>query len=294
MSIDTRGRTAAEGLRAATPPVDAGTMLRSMHERRRQRSRRVVIAATLAVALAVGVVSAAVRQSQAPAGPGRRPTPGPSCPAPFPSTRPIAQGQSVAGMTCLGGRSFRRELQVPMTFTLPPTLAVAIETGDSDYLFWAGRLRAGALDHDTGVVVMEQVVAIRPTLTPPEGAAAAVVVDTAAGTTAESVARWLSERPFVDGAVVTETTLGGRRAYRVDLSRGAANFIRNGQPYGWVFANGTGPQASRLGVGPDTHVRCWLLDVPGAGLAMVWSQTNRSQADLELNQPLVDSIRFGD
>ena len=283
MSIDTRGRTAADGLRTAGPPIDSGTMLRAMHDVRRRRNRRAILAGTLAAVVVAAVVLVAVRPAGHTAEPGRPPTTGTGCPTPFVGHQPLALGESLAGVTCLGGRSFRRDMAVPVAFTLPPTFTIVIENGQDRHWVWFARMQDGERDMDNGVTVMEQAVPVRPTTAAGNDIAVDGVRDPTAGTTPESVAQWLSKRPRVTRATVTATTLAGIPAYRVDLAQGEGLVP--------VFAQGS-PSGVRFGIAAGTYVRCWLFELPGSGLSLVWSQTHRDVADLAVNEAVVDTLRF--
>lgn len=291
MSIDTRGRMAADGLREAASPIDGGTMLRAMHDLRHRRNRRAVLAGAMAAVVVVSVVVVAVRPAVRTAEPGGGPTTGNGCPAPFAGVHPIASGEQIGGLTCLGGRTFRTGLAVPLAFELPPTFAVDIAASEVRTLLSVNQPRGGVPDHDwTRVVVTERVVAIeaKPAVgsTPMQ-----ILLDPTAGTSPQSVARWLTKRSFVAAATVTATTVAGYPAYRVDLT-GSGTPAPGGGPEIPVLTDKASDPSRLFTVWPGLHVRVWLFDLPGMGLAMVWSQSPRNEADLADADAVVNSLRF--
>jgi hypothetical protein len=294
VSIDTRGRMAADGLREAASPIDGGTMLRAMHDLRRRRNRGTVLAGVMAAVVVVSVVVVAIRPAAQNTEPGGRPTAGNGCPAPFAGVRPPAFGYQLAGLTCLGGRTFRADMSTPLTFELPPTFAVDIAASEVRTHLSLNQPRSGVPDHDwTAVLVTERAVALRPKLVGDLGAGGhwQAVVDPSAGTSPQSVARWLTKRSFVAAATVTPTTVSGYPAYRVDLT-GSGTPAPGGGPEIPVLTDIAADPSGLFTVWPRLHVRVWLFDLPGTGLAMVWSQSPRNPADLDVADAVVDSLRF--
>jgi hypothetical protein len=288
VSIESLARDAATDLRSsASGAVDVDAVLDWLEPASRRRTRRAVLAGMLVAAVVAGVVFVAVRPSAPTAQPGHGSTTGSGCPAPIAGLQPIARGEQLAGFTCLGGRTFRADLSVPLTFELPPTFAANLAFGHGDaYQIALNRLRAGTPDERTFVLVSERVRSVLLPIAYRGGQRD--VADPAAGTTSRSLARWLSMRPFVTDATVTATTLAGLPAYRVDLTGGGSLEVGDIP----VLANGPDGVDSWLAVRAGAHVRVWLFDLPGRGLAAVWSQTIRDVADLDVNDAVVQSIRF--
>jgi hypothetical protein len=290
VSIDIRGRMAADGLREAASPIDGGTMLRAMHDLRRRRNRRAVLAGVMAAVVVVSVVVVAVRPAAHTAEPGGAPTTGNGCPAPFAGVHPLAFGDQLAGLTCLGGRTFRTDLAVPLAFELPPTYAVDIAASEVRTLLSLNLLEGGVAHDQPRVLVTERVVAIKAK--PAVGSTPMqILLDPAAGTSPQSVARWLTKRSFVAAATVTATTVAGYPAYRVDLT-GSGTPATGGGPEIPVLTDKAADPSGLFTVWPGLHVRVWLFDLPGTGLAMVWSQSPHDEADLDVADAVVNSLRF--
>ena len=107
-----------------------------------------------------------------------------------------------------------------------------------------------------------------------EGARAVTYDDTweadpSAGTDAPSVARWLADRPFFSDAVTTRITVGGLPAWRVTptMRPGADLPVSKGVPAAPTFAG----NGASMGSGPDLDGEYVILDVPGAGLTVIWT-----------------------
>ncbi|MDP9241489.1 MAG: hypothetical protein M3O55_12780 [Actinomycetota bacterium] len=125
--------------------------------------------------------------------------------------------------------------------------------------------------------------------------------DPAAGTTAFSMATWLSNRPFLAGAKVTRTMVDGRPAWRVSaglkpgaqlavvkLGEGdvAPTFTEDNKT---TDSNRTTMAYNRTLTGDYT-----LVDVPGAGVTVIWSWTvGHPRATLAGNQAFVNGLSFG-
>ena len=113
-------------------------------------------------------------------------------------------------MQCLGGTRYKvTDMPVPVTVNLPANFR-----GEFNKL-GAATLEDYRSDLDqTGVTVFENAVPVRND--------ASWTRDPAAGTTAHSMATWLSQRPFLTNTTLTATTVGGRQAWLVtgDLKSG--------------------------------------------------------------------------
>jgi hypothetical protein len=268
MSIDELGRTAAaDARRKATQEVDPKMMLQQLH--RTHRNRNLVAVGVAVAAVAVGatllvrsdVLSADNQQ------PGvHAPSPAPFCPD---------------GATCLGGNRYRVALPVPVTISLPSNFrnqefnnigTQAVENYRNDV--------------NAGVTVMERVEPVKPD--------DSITRDPSGGSTAHAMAVWLSHRPFVVGARVTSTTVDGMPGWTVSATmrpgtRATAQIgAERGVP---TFAD----NASRSWFGPNlTSADYTLLDLPGGGVALIWSWTlDHNPAALAGNAGYVQGLSFG-
>ena len=270
MTLDARGRAATTDLRRATTQrVDPMIMLNELERNSRAKTRKNVIAAVAAAAALIAgglFVARAVggTTEQRPAGGQPSTHASPSC----------AGGPTV---TCVGANRYRVALTVPVTVTVPanfqPGLQVFNATTIEDY-------QTGDIAN-TGVTVQEDAVPTRND--------ASETRDPAAGTTALSMASWLAHRPFAVPTTVVRTTVQGRPAYQVDI------VLKKGAPL--LGMHNTDPAAPTFGTGmaawSTLKARYTLMDVPGAGVAVIWSWTFDRSAVLDGNQAFVDSVTFG-
>lgn len=275
MTIDARGRAATADLRrATTQEVDPMTMLTKLERTSRARTRNSVVAALAAVVVVVaGVIfmahSPQPSQPISPAGTN-------------PSSSRVTDNCPGGPITCLGGNRYRVALVVPLTVTVPPNFQGQLtnfgtnSTSLEDYRNDTGR--------NTGVTVLENAVPVKND--------ASWTRDTAAGTSALSVADWLAHRPFAFPTRVTTTTVGGRVAYQVSL------VLKPGAPL--VALHGSDRSAPTF-AGQNTEMAAWgqlqgrytLLDVPGAGVTVIWSWTYDKATVLAGNQAFVHGLSFG-
>jgi hypothetical protein len=274
MTIESLGRSAADAARRkAAREVDPTLMLRRMH--RTHRARVAGAAAAAAVVVALGAL--AVRQL----GPGTtdRQVPGGT---PSPSARGSDACQN-PGITCLGGGRLRAALPVPVTLAQPD----GFDATQTWHLIGRDSVEGYRLDVDnTGVTVMEGAVPVRDDGT--------WTRDPAAGTTATSVAQWLANRPFLQNAQLIQTVVGGLPAWRVTGSlRPGAPLPASKSP----FAVAPTFRADEATAGYATNLTgdYTVLDVPGAGLTVIWSWTT-SPGDptvVQGSQSTVDALSFG-
>ncbi len=194
-----------------------------------------------------------------------------------PSTRSSSACPGAPTVTCLGGNRYRVALTVPVTVTVPanfqPELQVFGANTIEDY-------QTGNIGN-TGVTVQENAV--------PSRNDASGTRDPAAGTTAQSMADWLAHRPFAVPTAVVRTTVGGKPAYQVDvvLKKGAPlRSMHNTDPAAPTFGSG-------MAAWGTLKARYTLLDVPGAGVTVIWSWTFDRFAVLGGNQAFIDSVTFG-
>ena len=272
MSIDELGRAAAAEARAsATAAVDTGTTLVRLHRMRRRRTAGSIIGA-LAVVAAVVVGGVLIgRNSHAESGP--RPA------TQNPPSRGICANPEVR---CLAADTFRfADLPVPITLRLPGNFQRQFSTGTDG-------IEGYRSDIDTtGVTVTEHA---RPTKYGP----ASWTRDPAAGNTAASMARWLSERPFLIHTTRTQTTVDGRPAWHVtgELKPGAA--LPAPKENGDVAPTFGRAHNDSMGYRADLTGQYTLLDLPGAGVTVIWSWTlNHPDRVLAGNQAFIDGLSFG-
>ena len=270
MSFETLARREAEDALASVGEVDAIDRLAELKQqaRSRRRTRGGLTAAAVALVLAAGtwLVTSQTGASE---------TPPPAAPPPSVRTEP---GLCGSGVTCLGNDRYKVALAVPVTLTLTPDFVDDLSFDPGDMTLDAYR-KAG----DAGVAVLEHAVPVKYD--------ESWARDPKAGRTAESMARWLSRRPFLEDTTLTPTTLGGLPAWHVtgSLKAGARlPAIKAGYAAPTFRTTGSGQAA----YGPLLTGEYTLADVPGAGVTVVWSWT-LSGEDLTPNQALIDSLSFG-
>jgi hypothetical protein len=278
MTIDARGRAATTDLRRATTQrVDPMTMLNDLEERSRSRTRAGLVAVLVTVALLIvgGVVLSRTdnRTSQPPGG------------GSSPSSSACA---GTPGVTCVGASRYRVAMPVPVTVTVPQTFQAELNVGQDPGLGMVEAYQDAPTA--TGVTIAEDAVPVRNDATWSQ--------DPAAGRTAQSMATWLAHRPFAEPTSVVPTTIGGLTAYQVDLALkpGAALLGRHGtDPAAPTFTNTGGNMGMGRtgGWGGLVRARYTLVDVPGAGVTVIWSWTLGPSALLDGNQAYIDSITFG-
>jgi hypothetical protein len=253
-------------------------MLRRLHLARRRRTRAAAGSAGLAVIVALllgGYVSGVIGQpveAGPPAGHGA------------PSDAPPAEVQllgRVCGdprVACLGGRRAEVALTVPFRVDVPRTFV-----GDFNF---GGPATVDDYRSDTdhvGVAVLE---GARPVTY--DGT---WETDLDAGTTAAAVARWLADRPFFSDAVTTRIMVGDLPAWRVTptMKPGVRLPANKGRATAPTFAG----DGSSMGTGPGLDGEYVLLDVPGAGLTVIWSWSYEKGPEvLTENRRYVDALRF--
>ena len=274
MTIDEFGRAAATELRRnAAIAVNPGTMLNRLHRRRHRRAAGSIIAA-LAVAAAV-VAGGVLISHDEPAKLHNKPV--------SPPTKTLTGLCANVEARCLGADKIRFVgLPVPVTVALPTTFPrdCSLESDTIDCF------RSDI--STTGVSVYERA---RPVKYDNSWSR-----DPAAGTTAVSMARWLSERPFLIHTTLGRTTVGGLPAWRVtgDLRPGAAlPAAKEGGDIAPTFASGIGYDGI-WGYRANLSGAYTLVDVPGAGVTAIWSWTlNHNQRALAGNQAFIDGLSFG-
>jgi hypothetical protein len=285
MSVDTRGQAAAEGLWAAEPAVDTDEMLAGLHRTRRSRNRRNV-AVVAAAAVAIAVLAGATIGHDQKASP---PVITPPHPAPSVAVRPCLP--QTPDVSCAGPIRFRIALPVALTAELPRTFWRGISVEPERARTFFRRLNAPDM---TGVYVLENAVVVRPDRHQDPGVATYVSPDPTVGRTARAVYQWLTSRPYLYVFDAGPTALAGYPAYQVEFaSNGGAHSTGADRPaYTPVFGTLEPRQQDFIGNDVGMKVRCWLLDVPGAGLTVIWSQTWGDPAALDRNDQLVYGLQF--
>jgi hypothetical protein len=280
MSIDVRGTAAAtEARRSAERAVDPAMMLRDLHRVRRRRRVAAIVGSAAVVAAVVGG-SALITNT-----PDHHRLVRPATsrtPSPATSTTPSPAGHCAQPrVQCLGNASYRVALRVPVTFSLPANF-------DSRFTVSEARaLDVYRTDVDqTGVTVMENPTPVKDDATWSR--------DPSAGTDAESIATWLANRPFLTHATLTRTTIGGLTAWRVAARlRPGARLPAPKAGFGAVaptFTAGPGTAGYR----PGFSAEYTLVDVPGAGVTVIWSwSVNHGERALTGNQAFIVGITLG-
>jgi hypothetical protein len=272
MTIDELGRAAAAEVRAgAETAVDTGIMLHRLHRMRHRRTAGSIVG-VLAVAAAVVVGSAVISHHT-----DAQSYPKPATTRTLPSTGICADPE----VRCLGANRFRFvDLPVPITLTLPADF-------QRDFTVRTEVIEGARSDIDTtGVSVNERAVPVRYDRS--------WTRDPSAGTTAASMARWLSQRPFLIHTTLTRTTVGGRPAWHVtgDLKPGAS--LPAPKERGNVAPTFGRDYNDSMGYRADLTGQYTLLDIPGAGVTVIWSWTvDHGNHALIANQAFIDGLSFG-
>jgi hypothetical protein len=270
MSLETRARQEAQDALASVRGVNAAGRLAELKQqaRTRRRASAVLAAAAVAVVMVVGTWLVTMQTGTSTTSPP---------PAAPPPTAATAQSLCGSGVTCLGNDRYTVALAVPVTLTLTSDFV-------QDLAFDPGNMTLDAYrrDGDAGVAVFEHAIPVKYDRS--------WTRDPKAGRTAESVSRWLSRRPFLENTTRTQTELGGQVAWHVtgSLKPGAwLPVIKAGNAAPTFRTTGSGQAA----YGHLLRGEYTLLDVPGAGLTVVWSWT-LSGEDLTPNQAVIDSLSF--
>lgn len=271
MTIDSLGRASAlAARRKATQEVDPTMMLEKLHRTHRTRTLTVTAAAAAGVVVGIVLVVHGVASPRASQAPGAHST-----------TVPSGSSPCSATVECLGGNRYRvTDLPVAVTVDLPGNFQGAFNRLGS------ATLEDYRNDVDrTGVTVFENAVPIKND--------ASWTRDPAAGTTAQSMATWLSQRPFLTHTTMTQTTIDGRTAWLVtgDLKDGAPLLtVKDGNAAAPTFA----AQPATAGYSPSLTGEYTLVDIPGAGVTVIWSwappQTKGNLAD---NRAYAHNLSFG-
>jgi len=282
MSIDDLARAAAADVRRrAAREVVPERRLGQLHRTRRTNNVLSVVAVlTIGAVVLIGggalfghnqIGTPGSETASVPTTPSQPRTPSPD-PTPDPCHDPA--------VTCLGTNRFRVQLAVPVTVTLPANFEATFSIFSRD----AMETHRSDLD-TTGVTVLEHAIPVKYD--------ASWTRDPTAGTSAKSVASWLFKRPFLTHATLTQVTLDGRIAWRVtaDLKPGAAlPAAKSDWSVAPTFVGGPVTEGYRQALNGEYT----LLDVPGAGVTVIWSWSLGQGPGATLkNQDYVDSLTFG-
>ena len=278
--IDDLGRTAVDDLRRTVGDgLAPDDMLQRLHQARRRRGIAGVTSFAVVVLLVVAVALTGT-------GVGRDTVTTPPAGTRTPTSEATDSDATLSPevcatprVTCLGGRRVQVDLPVPVRLTVPDSFVGRLQlwgrNAVEDYRVGVDRV---------GVTVLEDA---RPVVYDDSWE-----TDPSAGRTARSVARWLADRPFFSQAVTTRITLDGLPAWRVTptVRPGAAMPVTKGDfPAAPTFA-GT---AVTITSSPDVPAEYVLVDVPGAGLTVIWSWSyGHGPTVLAANRAYVDALRF--
>ncbi len=272
MTIDSLGRAAARAAQQkATREVDPTMMLEKLHHTHRTRTVTMTVAGAAAAVVGIVLVVHGVSSPTASQAPGAHGAAVPSNSVPCGAT-----------VECLGGTRYRvTDMPVPVTVNLPDNFTGAFARLD------AATLEDYRNDADhTGVTVFENAVPVKND--------AAWTRDPAAGTTAHSMATWLSRRPFLTHTTMTSRTIDGRTTWLVtgDLNDSAPLLaVKSGSVAAPTFA---GASTATAGYSSTVTGEYTLVDVPGAGVTVIWSWTApQTKGDLTENRAYVQGLSFG-
>lgn len=282
MTFDTRARREAQEAQATVQGVSAMRQLVALKQQARNRRRAKIVSATTAALVVVGSGWLLANRTAAS-------DTAPPASSETTDSQPTASADGLCSsyVTCLGNDRYVVPLRVRVTLTLPPTFV-------EDLAFLTNGLalstyRSGVAS-PAGVSVMEKAL--------PAKYDASWTPDPEGGKTAESMARWLSLRPFLKKTTLTQARLGGLPAWRVTGTLKAdADLPAVGKAMGqvaptFITMDGIRGMTGSAAYAPELAGEYWLVDVQGAGVVVVWS-LGPSNDDLAPNQALIDSLSFG-
>jgi hypothetical protein len=279
MNIDDTARRAGQDLREACH-VDIEAAFAEFQRAVPRRRRARTAATSFAVAAAV-VVAVAVSRWLVPDGPqDTQPVPQPD-ETTSPSTVDASSGSGCAHrlVICGDGRRSTVLLTVPMDWTIPHGLEAPYSGADPT----TTRVETYNPTGSGGVTVLENV-----------GAATSETLPTTVSdvVSAEAFASWLTDRPFFSSSRVHAGQVDGRPAWVVDT------FVRRDEPGGPALCNRTTAcyptmlQGDHvIGVWAGLRSRYTVLDLPGAGITVVWAWGLDGEVPTAAAE-LTGSIRF--
>ena len=279
MSFEDTARRAGHDLREAnTPDIEAALaeFQRAVPRRRRAHAG----GAMLSVAAALVIAVAATRWL-VPDGPQN------VQPAPQPQVTTAATPQIISGdgcsytlITCHGGRRYTVALRVPMDWTLPREFEAPYSGGKPTTRLVETYSLTGA---PGGVTVLQDVRAATNQQVP--GPVLTVG-------SAKAFAQWLADRSFLSTSQVHTSTVAGRPAWSVDA------VVKPGQPPGQASCTRMIDcypimlvDDRVVGTWEDMTNRYTVLDVPGAGITVLWSWGLKGELPPTADD-LISSIRF--
>ena len=285
MSIDDRARSATGELRAATAGGVRMATMTELEKTSTHRRRTRAAAAATAVIVAVGVGAVALTRSNLTARPGDT-DPVTSVSASL-SSPPTTRMTICAfdRITCLGGRTVRANIAVPVTVNLPTS--ITSDDNQTTPTAFESYVDSHSNMGLSGVTVLEKATAT--TADNPS------TRDPSAGSTAAAAAAWLATRPFIQRTTPVPTTVAGLPAYRVHvvLKPGArlTGVAKADESSAATFASGESWSAVTQSMNDSTY---YLLDLPHGGLTVIWSWTFGSTAeDAAAREAYVRALRFG-
>lgn len=279
MNVDELARRAGRDLRELERfDVEEGLdqLQRVVIHRRRVHATLAVSAVACVVLVVLAATWLHVRDTRQSTDPVGQPTGAPS------DGPPTSANDCGLRVSCLGGRTYTVALDAPVTWTLPRGFEAPYSgspSRDSVETYYRGG-RAG-------VTVLEHVRAATASATPRAVPGVG---------TAEELANWIANRPFLSSSSITSGELDGHRTWSVDVE------VPRGVPEGPATCNARLAcypvlfQADRTsfwtaGAWPDITSRYTVLDQPGAGITVVWSWSNEGKIPPVVDE-VVDSIGF--
>ncbi len=263
MNIDEIARRAGRDLRESMH-VDVYAALEEVQRvaprRRRARALVAVAAAALILLLVVGAAQLMGNPPNQAGGPAGRPSSVPS-----ERVQQPAVGCNNPLITCHGRRTYTVDLRVPVTWTLPPRFGAPYSGSSPTDTY----VETYLLDSSGGVGIAQHVSA---------AAEEAVPQAVPAIGTAEALADWIAERPFLASSAVRETELAGLPAWTVEVE------VRPGLPEGPATCSSriacypvlfvpSGSSGWVAGAWEGMTSRYTVLDLPSSGVMVVWSWT---------------------
>ncbi len=277
MNVDDLARRAGRELREGVH-VDADAALDELHRAapRRRRAHVVVALATAAAALALAIGAGQLLEgSQRTPDAVDRPTK-PSAPK---VQQPVTACRNPL-VSCLDDHRYQYALPTPMTWTVPRGFGTPY-SGIGPTLVETYRL-----DDTGGVTVVEGVRAATAHESPRPVASVG---------SAHELVRWIARRPFLSSSVIRRSELDGLPAWSVEVD------VKPGSPDGPASCTGQGipcypllyePGGAFTGAWDGITGRYTAVDLPGSGVAVVWTWTFTGEMPVE-SDTLVDSIRWG-
>jgi hypothetical protein len=268
MTIDGLGRAAGSAARRkASLEVEPAMMLRQLRRTHRTRNVLAVSAGVVVVAVAALLLLNVLDTPRAlQPGSTHTPTPSADCPE---------------GVTCLGDGQYRLNMDVPVTVTVPQNYNGDLrQLGPDAFEDYRNDTNEGS-----GMTIMENATAAANDATWSE--------DPSGGTTADSMATWFTQRPFLQHASKQPITVAGYHGWLLTGSVRPGAVLRADKA-----GHLTGPTFRCLGATagiaqqlPGEYV---VLDTPDAGVTVIWFWTGESDPNvLADSTSYLDHMTFG-